>query len=393
MTITDKRGSERQMIVDTVSEIAQEYGHDYWRDCVDRGAFPRELWDELGTLGYLGLTIPEEYGGEGMGMTELAAFIETFASHGVPSLTFVSTMTMAPLPIAYHGSDDLKERFLPGIATGDLLVAFAITEPDAGTNSFKIQTSAVRDGDEYVINGQKTFITGAKDADYIQLVARTTPYEEVRETKPTEGGTLMTVSTDSEGIEMQPLDLAIPEPVAQYTVHFDDVRVPVENRIGTEGEGFRHVFDALNPERIATSALSIGLGTFVLNRAAEYAQDRVVFDSPIGAHQGVQHSLARAKVDLELAALANRRAAEAFDAGRSPTEVGTYSNVAKLSSSEAADQAMDVAMQTHGGNAFSRDYDIVTLRPWTRLLRIAPVNNQIVLSSVAENLLGLPRSY
>ena len=382
---------EQRMIVDTVDAITDDYGHDYWYRCIESDAFVTELWEELADLEFLGIIIPEQYGGAGLGMAELAILLERFGAHGVPLLSFLNTVTMAPIPMMHHGSDELKQRFLPGIASGDLYFAFAITEPDAGTNSFRIKTRASREGDEYIVNGQKTFITGADRADYVQLVTRTTPYEDVADGDKRKGGTLLTVDMESDGIELQPLDLDLPEPANQYTVHFDDVRVPVENRIGTEGEGFLHVFDALNPERIGTAALSTGMGEFVLERAVEYAKDRSVFDAPIGSHQGVQHPLSRAKVDLELAKLATGEAARAFEA--SDSAAGAYANMAKFAASEAGDRAMDAAMQTFGGNAFSTEYDIITLHNWTRFTRIAPVNNEMVLNHIGESLLGLPRSY
>jgi len=388
---TQPQSDEAKMIADVVDDIAEDYDHAYWRDCVDEARFPEELWKTLGEQGFLGINVPEEYGGAGMGMVEMETLVETLASRGVPSLFLIVSATMAPIPIKQYGSDELKDRFLPGLATGDTTFAFAITEPDAGTNTYKIQTTADRDGDEYVVNGQKTFITGAKDADYIQLVARTTPYEEVKGDNEAQGVSLFAVPTDTDGIEMDPLDLAIPEAVKQYTVYFDDVRVPAENMIGEEGKGFFHVFDALNPERITTNALSVGLGQFALDRAVEYAKNREVFDAPIGSHQGVQHPLSRAKVDLELATIANERAARAFDSGQS--DAGAYANMAKFAGSEAADQAVDVAIQTHGGNGFSRDYDVITVERLVRLLRVAPVNNEMVLNHIAENLLGLPESY
>lgn len=389
--ISQPQSDEGKMIVSAVDDIAAKYDHDYWRDCVDESRFPEELWNTLGEQGFLGINVPEKYGGEGMGMVEMAALVETLASHGVPSLYLVISATMAPIPIKQHGSEALKERFLPGLASGETKFAFAITEPDAGTNTYKIGTIADRDGDEYVLNGQKTFITGAKDADYIQLVARTTPYEEVKDGEKARGVSLFVVPTDTDGVDMDPLDLAIPETVKQYTVYFDDVRVPEKNVIGERGKGFYHVFDALNPERITTNALSVGLGRFALDRAVDYAKNRAVFDVPIGTHQGVQHPLSRATVDLELAAMANGRAARAFDEGGS--NVGAYANMAKLAASESADRAVDVAIQTHGGNGFSREYDVITIERFTRLLRVAPVNNEMVLNHIAENLLGLPKSY
>jgi alkylation response protein AidB-like acyl-CoA dehydrogenase len=235
------------------------------------------------------------------------------------------------------------------------------------------------------------YITGAAESDYIQLVARTTPYGAVKDADPRKGVTLLMVPTEADGIEMTPLDIAIPETTQQYAVHFDDVAVPVENRIGAEGGGFFCLFDALNPERVTTNAISVGLGRFALRRAVDYAQERDVFDAPIGSHQGVQYPLAKAKINLELASEANMKAAKAIEDG--DTDAGTHANMAKFAGSVAADEAVDASIRTHGGYGFSRDYDIITIKPLVQLLRTAPVNNNMVLNHIAENALGLPKSY
>jgi len=385
------RSGEAAMISSTVGDLLQEYDHDYWRSCLDDDELPEELWSELADLGFTGITVPQEYGGQGMGMTEQAALVETVTRHGVMVPYLVVSAAMAPIPMANYGSEQLKERFLPDLASGDVRFCFAITEPDAGTNSFKIQTHAERDGDEYIINGQKIYISGADRADFIQLVTRTTPYEVAKREDPRYGGTLLVVPTDAAGLEMNELDTAINESTGQYSLFFDDVRVPVENRVGEVDKGFFHMFDALNPERILLSAGALGLGQFVHGRAVDYANQREVFGAPIGSHQGVQHPLAKTKVDLELGGMAVDQAASLFDAGAE--NAGPFANMANYAATEAADEAMDVAIQTHGGNGFSRDYDIVVFRNMIRLFRIAPINNEMVLNTVAERILGLPRSY
>lgn len=386
-TLTD----EQRMIQETVDDLAQTYDHDYWRTCIESGEFLEDLWDELATLGFLGAVVPDEYGGSGMGLPELNVLIERLSRHGLPLFSFVNTTTMAPYLIRLHGSQQLKERLLPGIASGEDYYAFGITEPEAGSNAYRISTTATRTGDTYSVSGQKTFITGAERADYIQLVARSTPYERVAEEDKRDGGVVLIVDMDDPAIEIQPLDLGIPEPLGQYSVYFDDVEVPVENRLGDEDEGFHHVFDALNAERVVVASLSAGLGEYSLGRAADYATDRQVFDEPIGTYQGVQHPLTRAKIDLELAKLATDVAARSFEDGAA--ESGAYANIAKYAASVAGDDAMDAAMQTFGGNAFSREYGLISLREWTRLFRIAPLNNEMILNQIGESLLGLPRSY
>jgi acyl-CoA dehydrogenase len=382
---------EQRLIQDSVDDLGETYDHAYWRRCIEDGEFVDELWEELGDLGFLGTVVPEKYGGSGMGLPELGIMIERLARQGVPLFSFVNTTTMAPYLLRLHGSEELLERLLPGIASGRDYFAFGITEPDSGSNSYRISTSATRNGDMYTISGQKTFITGAERADYIQLVARTTPYEQFADSDKRNGGVLLMVDMNDSSIELQPLDLGIPEPLGQYTVFFNDVEVPVENRLGNEDEGFHHVFDALNAERVVVAALSAGLGDYALERASEYAGEREVFDAPIGTYQGVQHPLTSAKIDLELAKLAIQEAAESFEAGAA--ESGAYANIAKYAASVAGDDAMDAAMQTFGGNAFGKEYGIISLREWTRLFRIAPLNNEMILNQIGESLLGLPRSY
>jgi len=382
---------EARMVESTVSEIADEYDHEYWRSCADNDQFTDELWDALAEAGFHGIVIPEEYNGVKMGIQELSTLIRTLAEHGVEDRLYMSTCIMSAIPIVHHGSAELKERFLPKIAAGDCKIAFGLTEPEAGTNSFAISTRAELEGDEYVINGQKLWTSGAKEADYILLVTRTTPYEKVRAEDPGDGGTLLLVPTDADGVEMERLDVSMTETIGEYTVHFDDVHVPVENRIGKEDDGFRHMFDALNPERITLASLVIGYGNFVLERAVDYAANREVFDAPIGSYQGIQHPLSEAKIALELSELATQEAIEAFEADRE--DAGIWANMASYASSEAADEAFDIALQAHGGNGFSRDYDIITLQNNIRLYRIAPINNEMLLNYVGRRVLDLPKSY
>jgi len=376
---------QEKLIVDTLDKIAAEYDHEYWMDCVEDDRYPEELWETLGTRGFLGSNVPEEYGGMGATMAEMATIVRQLTSHGVNLSMLVTSATMAPIPIKHHASEEMKERYLPGIASGENIFAFGITEPEAGTNTFKIQTRVERDGDDYLVNGHKVFMTGAAIADNILLVARSDDDEDDAEF------TLLVVPTDADGIEMNSLDLAITEEVDQYSVYFDDVRVPTENRIGEEGRGFEYLFDALNPERIITASKALGIGEFALSRGVQYANDREVWDVPIGSHQSVQHSLARSRVDLEQARLMVWEAIDAFENGRETA--GAYSNMGKLVASEAADAAVDAAVQTHGGYGFDRGYGVINVERFARYLRIAPFNNEMILNYVGEKVLGLPRSY
>ena len=385
------RDAELRMVENAVSEISDTYDHQYWYERAENNEFYDELWNTLGDEGFLGAAVPEEYGGAGMGLPAIAMVIRTLASYGVPSLELIVHSTMAPTIISRHASEALKERFLPGIASGKQQFCFGITEPGAGTNTYQLQTTATRDGDDYVLNGQKIFVSAAGVSDYIQVVTRTTSYEDIADEDPKAGFSLFVVDLDTDGVEIEPLDLDVPEPTKQCSVYFENATVSAENRIGAEDEGFYYMFDTLNPERVTSGALAVGLGRFAIDRAVDYASERTVFETPIGAHQGVQHPLAKAKIDVELADLAVERAANAYETGDDP--VGAYANMAKYAGSEAADRAVDAAIQAHGGYGVSPDYDVINVERFARILRIAPVNNEMILNHVAENVLGLPKSY
>jgi len=374
-----------KMIRETVTEISEDFGHNYWRECVENDEFPRELWDTLSKHGYTGIQVPQEYGGSGMGIEELALVIETLAKNGLPSFWHVIHTAMAPEPILQYGSDEMKERFLPGIASGGELFCFGITEPAAGLNVHNITTTAEPQGDSYIINGEKTYISGAEDADYIQLVTKVSGEDSGKD-----DFLLLLVDLDLDGIELIPMDLAIEEECGQFQIHFDDVAVPKKNRVGEEGEGLKYVFCALNPERIATASIAIGLGKFVTQKACNYASKREVFDVPIGSHQAIQHPLSKAHINLRLASLANTQAAELYDEGES---VDSLANIAHYAGSIAADEALDTAMQTFGGAAFDRDYGVVNVDRLIRLYRIAPVSNEMILNYIGTQELGLPKSY
>jgi acyl-CoA dehydrogenase len=284
----------------------------------------------------------------------------------------------------------MKERYLPPLARGETRFCFALTEPTAGSNSFRTSTSARLDGDEYVLNGQKMFITGVDASDYMLVVTRTTSFEDASDKR--EGLSLLVVDRHSPGITLQPLDMGVVHPETQFAVYFDDVRVPRGDLVGEEGKGHRYLFDALNPERISAAALAIGLGRFVLDKAVAYARERVVFDKPIGSHQGLQHPLAEAKTHLELAAVMTHYAAALSDGGDKVT-AAAYANMAKLAAADAATEACDVAIEVHGGRGFSNDVGLVTLWPFIRMLRTVPVSREMILNYVGEHVLGLPRSY
>ena len=381
---------EEPMIREFVRQAAKKYGHDYWLAKAREGAFADELWQELAEGGYLGMMIPLEYGGGGLGLRQMAVFIEEMGQQGIPLLLIVVGNVMDAVLIARYGSPEMRERYLPPLARGETRFCFALTEPTAGSNSFRTSTSARLDGDEYVLNGQKMFITGVDASDYMLVVTRTTSFEDAGDKR--EGLSLLVVDRRSPGITLQPLDMGVVHPETQFAVYFDDVRVPRGDLVGEEGKGHRYLFDALNPERISAAAVAIGLGRFVLGRAVAYARERVVFDKPIGSHQGLQHPLAEAKTHLELAAVMTHYAAALSDGGDKVT-AAAYANMAKLAAADAATEACDVAIEVHGGSGFSTDVGLVTLWPFIRMLRTVPVSREIILNYVGEHVLGLPRSY
>lgn len=382
--------AQEALIREFVRQVARKYGRDYWLARAREGKFTHELWQELAAGGYLGMMIPEEYGGGGLGMREMAVLIEEMGHQGIPLLLIVVGSVMDAVLIAQHGSQSLKERFLPPLARGEIKLCFALTEPTAGSNSFRISTLARAEGDDYVLNGQKMFISGADESDHLLVVARTTPFDQVQDKR--EGLSLLIVDRRAPGVTLQPLEMGVLHPETQFAVYFDDVRVPRSDLVGEEGKGSRYLFDALNPERISAAAVAVGLGQFVLEKAVTYARERVVFDKPIGAHQGLQHPLAEAKTHLELAALMTRYAAQVFDGGDKVT-AAAYANMAKFAAAEAATEACDLAIEVHGGSGFSTDVDLITVWPFIRMLRTVPVSREMVLNYIGEHVLGLPRSY
>jgi acyl-CoA dehydrogenase len=382
--------AEETMIRDAIRQLAKKYDRAYWLAKARSGAFADELWQELGEGGFLGMMIAPEYGGGGLGLQQMAVLIEEMGHQGIPLLLVVVGNVMDAGLIARYGSAEMKERYLPPLARGETRFCFALTEPTAGSNSFRTATSARLDGDSYVLNGQKMFITGVDASDYLLVVARTTPFDEAPDKR--EGLSLFVVDRRSAGITLQPLDMGVLHPETQFAVYFDDVRVPRGDLVGEEGKGHRYLFDALNPERISAAAVAVGLGRLVLDKAVAYARERIVFDKPIGTHQGLAHPLAEAKTHLELAALMTRYAAGLSDAGDKMT-AAAYANMAKFAAADAATEACDLAIEVHGGSGFSTDVDLITIWPYIRMLRTVPVSREMILNYIGEHVLGLPRSY
>ena len=373
-------------IRDAVAQIAAPYGGAYYTERAERHEPTTELWQALGRHGFIGINIPEEFGGGGAGLTELALVCEETAAVGAPLLLLLVSSAISGEVLTRYGSEQQKKTWLPGMASGQRKVVFAITEPDAGSNTHRLSTTARRDGDEWVLRGTKYYISGVDEADALIVVARTG-------TDPVSGKGLMSlflVPTDSPGLAANELPVSASLPEKQFTLFFDDVRLDAGQLVGGQDEGFHQVFHGLNPERITGAAICVGVGRYALAKAAKYANTREVWGTPIGTHQGISHALAKAKIEIDLAALMTAKAAWLHDHGR---PAGEAANEAKYAAAEAAIAAVDAAIQTHGGNGMSTSCGLVPLWGITRLLRIAPVSREMVLNYVAQHSLGLPRSY
>jgi len=377
---------DHRALREAVRSITAKFGPRYYVSQVEAGETCDELWTAMGQAGYLGVNLPEQYGGGGAGLVELAMVIEESAAGGCPLLLLLVAVAISGEMIARFGSEAQRGRWLPGIADGSSKVVFAITEPDAGSNTHRLATTARREGDDYLINGTKYYISGVDSADAILVVTATG-----RDSATGRGElTLFLVPADAPGLVATPLSVAAKLPERQFTLFFDDVRVPASAVIGDVGRGFQQVFHGLNPERITGAALCVGIARHALRQAADYARTRVVWEVPIAAHQAVAHPLARAFIETELAALMTYRAAWSHDAG---LPAGSESNMAKYAAAEAAIAAVDAAIQTHGGNGMSTEYGLMPYWGLARLLRIAPVSREMILNFVAQHDLGLPRSY
>ena len=368
---------EERLLREAVSGIASGYGAEYIRRQNDAGLPPTELWDALAQRGYLGVNIPEAYGGGGRGMTELAAVGEELAAQGCPLLLLVVSPAIAGSILARHGSEEQRDRWLRGIAAGTTKIAFAVTEPDAGTNTHNISTRATRDGDTWRLRGQKVFISGVEDAEAVMVVARIE-----------DGVGVFIVDSEAPGLSRTEIPTAPRGADKQWHLFFDDVEAGEERRVAN---GLGALFDGLNPERIMAAALGVGAGRRALDKAAAYARERTVWSVPIGAHQGLSHPLAQCKIELELAALMTRKACALYDAGF--RGAGEASNMAKYAAAEAAIHCVDQAIQTHGGNGVAEEYGLSDMWWGVRTMRIAPVSREMILNYVAEHSLGLPRSY
>ena len=376
------------MLRTAVRDIATKFGHAYYAEQTRTGGHVEELWNTVSAAGFMGVNLPEAYGGGGGGMVELAIVGEELAAQGCPLLLMLVSPAICGELLTSFGTPAQKERFLAPMAVGEKMV-FAITEPDAGSNSHNLSLTATRDGDVYRLNGSKTFISGVDEAPWMVVVTRTGVDTE------TGRGTLslFVVDTDSPGLERALIPVEIAAPEKQYTLFFDNVEVPADRLLGAQDEGLRQVFVGLNPERIMSATICTGIGRYALDRAAEYAREREVWGVPIGRHQGVAHPLAIAKIEVELARLMTAKAAWLHDNSDDRIAAGEAANMAKYASAEAGLHALDAAIQAHGGNGMTTEYGLADLWGMVRLLRIAPVSREMVLNFVAQQSLGLPKSY
>jgi alkylation response protein AidB-like acyl-CoA dehydrogenase len=373
---------ERRALRSAVADLGRRYGYAYYIEQARSGGRLTKLWREAGQLGFLGVNLPAEYGGGGAGLYELSVVLEELAAAGCGLLMMVVSPAICGTIIARFGTPAQQREWLPRLASGS-----AITEPDAGSNSHRLTTVARRDGDEWVLSGRKIYISGVDEADAVMIVGRTADARTGR-LRPA----LFVVPTGTPGFTFQPIEMELVAPERQFLLFLDDVRLPAGALIGGPDAALQQLFAGLNPERIMASAMAIGMGRYALDKAVGYVRERTVWDVPVGAHQGIAHPLAQIKIELELARLMMQKAATLQDSG-ADTAAGEAANMAKYAAAEASVRAVDQAVQSLGGNGLTREYGIASLLAVARTTRIAPVSREMILNFVAQNSLGLPKSY
>ncbi|MFJ7628213.1 acyl-CoA dehydrogenase family protein [Streptomyces sp. NPDC097595] len=386
-TSTVLETEEHQALRAAVAALGKRYGREYMQSLVSEGGHPRELWADAAKAGFLGVNLPEEYGGGGAGMAELSIVLEELGASGSPLLMMIVSPAICGTVISRFGTEEQKRQWLPGLADGSLTMAFGITEPDAGSNSHRITTTARRDGGDWVLTGRKVFVSGVDIADATLIVGRT---EDARTGKLK--ACLFIVPRETPGFQRNRIDMEVHAPEKQFELVLDDVRLPADALVGDEDAGLLQLFAGLNPERIMTAAFGIGMGRYALGRAVEYAKTRQVWKEPIGAHQAIAHPLAQAHIELELARLMMQKAARLYDAG-DDVGAGEAANMAKYAAGEACVRAVDQAVHTLGGNGLTREYGLASLITGARVARIAPVSREMILNYVSHQTLGLPKSY
>ena len=381
---------EHQLIRTSIQKICEDFPDEYWSDCDSNHKFPWEFYNTLASGGWIGIAIPESYGGGGRGITEASIVLEEVAASGAAmnGCSGIHLSIFGMQPIIKYGTEEMKEKYLPEVARGSLHVAFSVTEPDAGTDTTSITTRATRDGDHYIVRGRKVWTTKALDSERVLLLTRTQAKEDVA--KRSDGMTLLFAELQRPEVTISPIDKVGRNAIATCEVVYDDLPVLVEDRVGDEGKGFRYLLEGLNAERILVASEALGIGKAALNRAVKYAQDRVVFGRPIGQNQGVSFPLGAAKMRLDAAELMIRQASWKMDNG---LPCGAEANMAKWLAAEACFEAADQAVQTHGGFGYAREYHVERYWREARLQRIAPISQEMVLNYVTEHVMGLPRSY
>lgn len=379
--------AERADLRASVAALATKYGQDYFRECAREGRKTDELWSEAGKLGFIGVNLPEEYGGGGAGMYELSIVMEEIAAAGTGLLMLVVSPAICGNIIARFGTDEQRDRWLPGLADGSITMAFGITEPDAGSNSHQITTTASRDGSDWVLNGRKVYISGVDQADAVLIVGRS---EDAKTGKLRPA--LFIVPTDAPGFEYKMIDMELVNPEKQFELYLDDVRLPADALVGSPDAALSQLFAGLNPERIMAAASAVGMGRFALGKAVDYVKERTVWNTPIGAHQAIAHPLAQGKIELEMAKLMMQKAATLYDAG-DDWGAAEPANMAKYAAAEACVKIVDQAVQSMGGNGLTTEYGVAPLLSLARIARVAPVSREMVLNFVAQTSLGLPKSY
>ncbi len=381
---------DQRLIRDSVAELARKFDDQYWMEKDRDHEFPTEFYRAIADGGWLGICIPEEYGGHGLGITEASILAEQVSRSGggMNAATAIHLSLFGMQPVIVHGSAELKQRTLPRVARGELHVCFGVTEPGAGLDTSRITTFARRDGDHYVVNGRKVWISKALESEKILLLTRTQKYDEVE--KKTSGMTLFLTDLDRDHVDIRPIPKMGRNAVSSNELFIDDLRIPVEDRVGEEGRGFEYLLDGLNPERMLIAAEALGIGRVALDRAVRYANEREVFGRPIGKNQGIQFPLADSLARLDAAELVLRKATWLYDNGK---PCGREANTAKYLCAEAGFEAADRAMQTHGGMGYSEEYHISRYFRESRVMRIAPISQEMILNYLGSHVLGMPRSY
>ena len=378
---------EQQALRASVADLGRKYGYAYYTRQARSGGRLTELWREAGQLGFLGVNLPEPYGGGGAGMYELAIVLEELAAAGCGLLMMVVSPAICGTIIARFGTEEQKSHWLPRLAAGASIMAFGITEPDAGSNSHRLTTVATRDGDTWVLNGRKIYISGVDEAQAVLIVGRTADAK-TGKLRPA----LFVVPTDAPGFSYRPIDMDIVMPEKQYLLFLDDVKLPADALIGDESAALLQLFAGLNPERIMAAAMAVGSARYALDRAIGYARERTVWSVPIGAHQGLAHPLAQVKIELELARLMMQKAATLYDQG-DDMAAGEAANMAKYAAAEASIRTVDQAIQALGGSSMTQEFGLAAMLANVRTTRIAPVSREMILNFVAQYSLGLPKSY